>query len=94
MHLGIGNSITIDLELNVTEYAPCSLVNRVMVCGMNGEDCVAGAAYHVVECGELPCCPPEVVLDKSAEIDATDPTLIHYTIAVQNNGQQQPWLLL
>jgi uncharacterized repeat protein (TIGR01451 family) len=86
LHLGIGDSITIGLDLNVTEYAPCSLVNRVMVCGMNGEECVSGAAYHAVDCGELPCCPPEVVLDKSAEIDPSDPTLIHYAIFVQNNA--------
>jgi len=58
----------------------------VMVCGMNGEECVSGAAYHAVDCGELPCCPPEVVLDKSAEIDPSDPTLIHYAIFVQNNA--------
>ena len=86
LHLGIGDSITIGLDLNVTDYAPCSLVNRVMVCGMNGEECVSGAAYHAVDCGELPCCPPEVVLDKSAEIDPSDPTLIHYAIFVQNNA--------
>ena len=54
MSLGIGGSFTLNLELNVTEFAPCSLVNRVMVCAMNGEECVAGAAYHVRECGELP----------------------------------------
>ena len=86
LSLGIGNSLTIKVDLNVTEFAPCSLVNRVMVCGMNGENCAAGAAYHVVECGELPCCPPDMVLDKSAEMDASDPNLIHYTIAVQNKA--------
>jgi len=86
LNLGIGGSITLKLELNVTEFAPCSLVNRVMVCGMDGEECAAGAAYHVVECGELPCCPPDLVLDKSAEQEPSDPALIHYTIAVQNKG--------
>ena len=86
MSLGIGGTLTLKLELNVTEFAPCSLVNRVMVCGMNGEECVAAAAYHARDCGELPCCPPNLVLDKSAEQDATDPALIHYTIAVQNKG--------
>ena len=86
LNLGIGGSLTLKLELNVTEFAPCSLVNRVMVCGMNGEECMAGAAYHVRECGELPCCPPDLVLDKSADQDPADPALIHYTIAVQNKG--------
>jgi uncharacterized repeat protein (TIGR01451 family) len=91
MSLGIGGSIKIELELNVSEYAPASvignLVNRVMVCGMNGDQgCVAGSAYFVIESGELPCCPPQVALDKVAKIDATDPTLIHYTISVRNSA--------
>ena len=86
MSLGIGGSLTLKLELNVTEFAPCSLVNRVMVCGMNDEECEAGAAYHARDCGELPCCPPDLVLDKRADQDPADPALIHYTIAVQNKG--------
>jgi hypothetical protein len=86
LHLGIGDSITIGLDLNVTDYAPCSIVNRVMVCGMNGDSCVSGAAYDAIDCGALPCCPPEVRLDKSAEVDSTDPTLIHYALAVVNNA--------
>ncbi|MGV8175464.1 MAG: hypothetical protein ACP5OU_07160, partial [Methanothrix sp.] len=86
LHLGIGDSITIGLDLNVTDYASCSLVNRVMVCGMNGETCVSGAAYNATDCGELPCCPPEIRLEKSADLDGTDPTLIHYAIVVQNNA--------
>ena len=86
MSLGIGGSLTLKLELNVTEFATCSLVNRVMVCAMNDEECVAGAAYHARDCGELPCCPPDLVLDKRADQDPADPALIHYTIAVQNKG--------
>ena len=87
MNLGVGNSIKLELTLNVTKYAPANLVNRVMVCGMNGDEgCVSGSAYFVLESGDLTCCPPEVVLDKVAQIDATDQTLVHYTIVVQNNA--------
>ena len=87
MNLGIGNSIQLDLVLNVTDYAPGNVVNRVMVCGMNGlEGCVSGSAYFALEFGGMTCCPPEVVLDKMAKIDATDPTLIHYTIVVKNTA--------
>jgi len=87
MNLGVGNSIQLELTLNVTEYAPANLVNRVMVCGINSDEgCVSGSAYFVLESGDLSCCPPEVVLDKVAQIDATDQTLIHYTIVVQNNA--------
>ncbi len=70
----------------MTELAPHSLVNRVMVCVMNGEECVAGAAYHARDCGELPCCPSDLVVDKRADQDPADPALIHYTIAVHNKG--------
>jgi uncharacterized repeat protein (TIGR01451 family) len=87
MNLGVGNSIQLELTLNVTRYAPANLVNRVMVCGINGDEgCVSGSAYFVLESGDLTCCPPEVVLDKVAEIDANDTTLVHYTIVVQNNA--------
>jgi len=87
MNLGVGNSIQLELTLNVTRYAPANLVNRVMVCGINGlEGCVSGSAYFVLESGDLSCCPPEVVLDKIAEIDSKDPTLIHYTIVVKNTA--------
>ena len=87
VHIGIGNTIQIELELNVTEYAPGNIVNRVMVCGMNGDACVSGAAYATLESAELPCCLPEVRLDKRAVLDATDPTLVHFTIEVGNNAE-------
>lgn len=86
MNLGIGNSIQLDVMLNVTTYAPANVVNRVMVCGMNGDEgCVSGSAYYAIESGKLPFCPTEVVVDKTAEIDETDPTLIHYAIVLKNN---------
>ncbi|OPY51298.1 MAG: hypothetical protein A4E49_02309 [Methanosaeta sp. PtaU1.Bin112] len=85
-NLGVGNTIEIKLELNVTEYAPDNVVNRVMVCGMNGEYCVSAAAYSALESGSLGCYQPEVIVDKTAELDALDPTLIHYTIQVRNNA--------
>jgi large repetitive protein len=88
MNLGIGNSIEIDIDLNVTDYAPGNVVNRVMVCGMNGDDCISAAAYSALESGEMPCCPPEVIVDKTAELDALDPTLVHYTIEVKNNANR------
>ena len=87
VHLGIGNTIEVELELNVTDYAPGNIVNRVMVCGMNGDACVSGAAYAALESAELPCCLPEVRLDKRAVLDATDPTLVHFTIEVSNNAE-------
>ena len=87
VHIGIGNTMEIELELNLTEYAPGNIVNRVMVCGMNGDTCVSGAAYATLESAELPCCLPEVRLDKRAVLDATDATLVHFTIEVSNNAE-------
>jgi uncharacterized repeat protein (TIGR01451 family) len=86
MHLGIGNSVTIHLTLNITDYAPGNIVNRVMVCGMKGDGCISAAAYSSLESGSMTCCPPEVFVDKTAKLDALDPTRVHYTIAVKNNA--------
>jgi len=86
LNLGIGNSVTIELTLNITEYAPGNIVNRVMVCGMKGDGCISAAAYSSLESGSMSCCPPEVFVDKKAEIDALDPTRVHYTIVVKNNA--------
>ena len=87
LHLGIGNTIEIELELNVTEYAPGNVCNRVMVCAMNGDACVSAGNYTCLESGWLTCCPPELFVDKTAELDALDPRVVHYTIVVKNNAK-------
>ncbi|MFZ2471863.1 MAG: hypothetical protein WAW52_07985, partial [Methanothrix sp.] len=87
LSLGIGNSVTIQLTLNITDYAPDNIVNQVMVCGMNGDSCISAAAYSSLESDPMTCCPPEVFVDKTAKLDALDPTLVHYTIVVKNNAK-------
>ncbi|HOV82944.1 MAG TPA: hypothetical protein PLQ01_09765, partial [Methanothrix sp.] len=84
--LGVGSSLEIELELNITEFAPDDIVNRVQVCGMDGIECISAAAYSAIESGALPCCPPEIFVDKTARLDASDPTLVHYAIVVKNNA--------
>ena len=86
LNLGVGNSVTIELALNITDYAPANIVNRVMVCGMKGDGCISAAAYSSIESGLMDCCPPDVFVDKTATLDALDPTRVHYTIHVKNNG--------
>ena len=86
LNLGIGSSVTIELAMNITDYAPANIVNRVMVCGMKGDDCISAAAYSSIESGSMGCCPPDVFVDKTAKLDALDPTLVHYTVLVKNNG--------
>ncbi|MDD4580535.1 MAG: hypothetical protein PHF80_07665, partial [Methanothrix sp.] len=58
LNLGVGNSVKIDLTLNITDYAPANIVNRVMVCGMKGDNCISAAAYSSIEGGLMGCCPP------------------------------------
>jgi uncharacterized repeat protein (TIGR01451 family) len=87
LNLGIGNSVTIQLKLNITDYAPGNIVNRVMVCGMKGDSCISAASYSSLESDSMTCCPPEVFVDKTAKLDALDPTLVHYTIVVKNNAK-------
>jgi len=86
LNLGIGNSVTIDLALNITDSAPDNIVNRFMVCGMNGDNCISASAYSSIESGALACCPPELLVEKTAKLDATDPTRVHYTILIRNNA--------
>ncbi|HNX10361.1 MAG TPA: hypothetical protein PKL29_09610, partial [Methanothrix sp.] len=78
--------VTIDLALNVTDYAPANLVNRVMVCGMKGEDCISASAYSTLESGAMACCQPELLIAKNAKLDASDLTRVHYTIVLKSNA--------
>ncbi|MDD4653369.1 MAG: hypothetical protein PHQ34_14200, partial [Methanothrix sp.] len=87
VNLGIGNTATIELTLNITDYAADNILNRVMVCGMNGDTCIPAAAYSYLESDAMGCCPPEIFVDKTARLDALDPTLVHYTIVVKNNAK-------
>ena len=87
LYLGIGNTLKINLQLNVTEDRPNSLVNRVMVCGVQGGSWVCAANYSAIEFAWLPCCPPKVSVEKTAKLDSADPTIVHYTITVKNNAK-------
>ena len=86
-HLGIGNTITIGLTLNVTEGSPGNnLVNRVVACGMSGDKSVCAGNYSSLEFGWLTCCPPKVLVSKKAWLDESDPTVVHYRIIVDNKA--------
>ena len=87
LHLGIGNTLTITLKLNVTQYAPSNMLNRVEVGGLAGDTFVSAANYSYLEPGWLNCCPPSVAVKKSAQLDTQDPSMVHYTITVKNNAK-------
>jgi uncharacterized repeat protein (TIGR01451 family) len=57
-----------------------------MVCGMKGDTCIPAAAYSYLASDAMGCCPPEIFVDKTARLDAIDPTLVHYTIVAKNNA--------
>ena len=87
VHLGIGNTITIGLTLNITEGSPgTNLVNRVVACGVFGDKSVCAGNYSSLEFGWQTCCPPEVLVSKKAWLDESEPTEVHYRIVVKNNA--------
>jgi uncharacterized repeat protein (TIGR01451 family) len=81
--LGIGQSSSIDLVLNSTTE-PAGLVNRVLASGNYDGGIVKAENYSALRLNWLECCPPELLAAKTALIDATDPTLIHYRISLRN----------
>ena len=86
LHLGIGNSVTINLKLNITEYAPANLVNCVGASGITGDRLVSSYNCSSLEFAWLPCCPPRVSVEKEAQLDLVDPSVVHYTITLKNNA--------
>jgi len=86
LHLGIGNTLAITLKLNVTEGASSSVINRVEVVGLAGDKYVSAANYSSLESGFLSCCQPQVAVEKSAQLDSQDPSVVHYAIMVKSNA--------
>jgi uncharacterized repeat protein (TIGR01451 family) len=88
-HLGIGDNLDIELELNVTETGYNGtllgdLVNRVDVYGSYTGGWVKASSYHVMYVNWLGCCSPELAIEKRAIVEQSDPTLIDYKIVLQN----------
>jgi hypothetical protein len=88
-HLGIGDNVDIELELNVTEVnfpgeLLGDLVNRVDVYGSYSGGWVNAASYAVIPVNWLGCCSPELAIEKTAIVEPSDQTLIDYRIVLQN----------
>jgi uncharacterized repeat protein (TIGR01451 family) len=87
LHLGIGNTLSIKLRLNVTDYASYNLVNCVTASGVSGiSSIVSSSNCTSLELDYIGCCQPKVSVVKKAELDPLDPTIIRYTITVMNNA--------
>jgi uncharacterized repeat protein (TIGR01451 family) len=86
LHLGIGNSLSINLKLNITEQAPDNVLNCVQVSGVAGESIVASTNCTSLDSAWLGCYESKVSVEKNAKLDATDLAVVHYTITLQNHA--------
>ena len=86
LHLGIGNSLTILLKLNITENAPDNVLNCVVVSGVADSELVSSSNCSSLDSDWLGCCAPEVFVEKKAQLDSRDATVVHYTIMLRNNA--------
>jgi uncharacterized repeat protein (TIGR01451 family) len=86
LHLGIGNSLAINLRLNITDYAPANVLNCVVVSGVTDGELVSSSDCLSLDSAWLGCCAPDVSLEKKAQLDSRDPTVVHYTIMLRNNA--------
>jgi uncharacterized repeat protein (TIGR01451 family) len=86
LHLGIGNSLSINLKLNITENASDNVLNCVQVSGVTGETVVSSTNCTSLDSAWLGCCSSTVSVEKKAILDQIDPAVVHYTITLQNHG--------
>ena len=86
LHLGIGNRLTILLKLNITDYAPANVLNCVVVSGVTDGELVSSTNCSSLDSAWLGCCAPDVSLEKKAQLDSRDATVVHYTIMLRNDA--------
>jgi uncharacterized repeat protein (TIGR01451 family) len=85
IHLPIGESSVIDLNLNITEERG-ELVNQVQAAGGYGERWVLASNFSAIQSAWLECSPLRFKAVKSARVDESDPYSAFYEIAVFNSG--------
>ncbi|MCQ8902473.1 MAG: SpaA isopeptide-forming pilin-related protein [Methanothrix sp.] len=67
LNLGIGESATISLTLNITEEVS-NLVNRVIVSGKHGDEWISARNFSSMKIDWLECCPSEIIATKTATV--------------------------
>jgi uncharacterized repeat protein (TIGR01451 family) len=85
LYLGIGQSVNINLRLNVTDSRD-ELVNVVYASGGYNDQWISAGNMSVMQFGWLSCCQPEMLVEKQARIDAADSRLIWYRILLKNQA--------
>ena len=85
LYLRIGQSVNINLRLNVTDPQE-ELVNVVYASGGHNGEWISAGNMSVMQFGWLSCCQPEMLVEKQARIDAVDNRLIWYRILLKNQA--------
>jgi uncharacterized repeat protein (TIGR01451 family) len=85
LYLGIGQSVTISLRLNLTDPQD-ELVNLVYASGGHNDEWVTAGNMSVIQFGWLNCCQPDLLMDKQARVDPADGRIIWYRILLQNRA--------
>nr|WP_175265962.1 SdrD B-like domain-containing protein [Methanothrix thermoacetophila] len=82
LHLGIGDTATISLTLNITEEVS-NLVNRVIVSGAHDDEWVTARNFSSIKVDWLECCPAELTATKTA---AVHNDTVSYRISLSNRA--------
>ncbi|MDD4651151.1 MAG: SdrD B-like domain-containing protein [Methanothrix sp.] len=85
LYLGIGQSVTINLRLNVTDPQD-ELVNLVYASGGHNDEWVTAGNMSVIQFGWLNCGATGLFMDKQARVDPADGRVIWYRILIQNRA--------
>ncbi len=85
LYLGIGQSVTISLRLNLTD-SQNELVNLVYASGGHNDEWVTAGNISVMQFGWLGCCQPDMFMEKQARLDDADSRTIWYRILLQNRA--------
>ncbi len=84
LYMPIGQSIDINLNLNVTDENDL-MINRVYALGYDDGKPVVASNFTVLQSANLPCCQQEAMAYKIARIDPGDPHVVWYRLGIKNN---------
>ncbi|MFA6373740.1 MAG: SdrD B-like domain-containing protein, partial [Methanothrix sp.] len=83
LYLGIGQTVKIDLRLNITDPRD-ALVNRVYATGGHNDEWVFTSNMSAMRVGWLACCSNALQAEMQAQIDSSDSRMIRYRVYLQN----------
>ena len=84
LYLSIGQSVNIDLRLNVTDER-VDLINTVQSIGSYDGKWVTANNYSAIQVNWLPCYNPQISATKTAKIE--EPNIVRYRLAIKNQAK-------